>query len=523
MADFSKMSDEEFLRAYQARKASQSESKAIQTAPAQNPTEAIRQNWMAQKAAEMSPMQAGLAGAGRWFSERLAGGAEMLGLGDPVERQKVQQMEAAGFAPMQEAHPLATMGGQMAAPLVTAGIPGGLLAQMGIGAGTEAIRYGADPLTAGAEGGLMSGLGYGAGGVIANIMKRGRRVGSAAKQRWAGSTPEGEVGRLAERSQELGMNVSPGNLQESLPLKQMEASIKANPAFSDIPEPMIQANQTKLNQLALESIGEAGEEVTGDKLAQAADRIGAVYDGIGQNVDAVPLRDLDALQLNASVDADRYFENYLKRFPSLEARSLSGQDYVKLRNIVNKDIRSAWRNNPGVAEDLQDFQRLLDEGLERAAPEQLPQLREAGEQWRNLKALEGGKTVTKGNVNPRSLDTQLRRLDKGGYLRGRNKSDYYDAVRISNQFSDVVGDSGTATRSYIGNLMQNPSIAASAVLARPFVRKYYQSGGNPLYAAALGVTPSPTAKAAGAAAGRGFTQADFEEMRRRGMGQGGGY
>ena len=117
--------------------------------------------------------------------------------------------------------------------------------------------------------------------------------------------------------------------------------------------------------------------------------------------------------------------------------------------------------------------------------------------------------MTKGNVNPRSLDTALRRLDKGGYLRGRNNSDYYDAVRSANMFSDVVGDSGTSTRSWAAMLASNPQMALQALALRPVAKQYLKSGGSPAAMALMGAVPgSARGGAVGAGAGRGLLGLD---------------
>ena len=77
-------------------------------------------------------------------------------------------------------------------------------------------------------------------------------------------------------------------------------------------------------------------------------------------------------------------------------------------------------NNPAVADDLIDFKSHMHKALTKASPEQAEALRVAGKQWKNLKALEAGNSVTKGNVNPRTLSSKLNRIDKGGFKRDRN-------------------------------------------------------------------------------------------------------
>jgi hypothetical protein len=67
-------------------------------------------------------------------------------------------------------------------------------------------------------------------------------------------------------------------------------------------------------------------------------------------------------------------------------------------------------------------------------------------------ALEKGAAVGKDwEINPRSLDTALRGMYKGEYLRGRGANNeatqkVFDTVRLGNLLNDGIPNSGTATR-----------------------------------------------------------------------------
>jgi hypothetical protein len=459
-------------------------------------------------------VQAGLTAAGKTLNEWTEGAKQLYykaaGNEQALENQRLEQAKIAqAYGQMQEDYPVSTTVGEIAPYLPAAAIPGGLAVQAGVGAGMEGLRYGEDQATQAAIGGALSGVGYGAGRMASRVYQSIRSTGSSVKSQLA---PEAE--RLAQRAEELGMKLLPGQKTGSLPLQQLEATAKSTPFTSGLFEPYMQANQATINRLAAESIGESGEEITGDMLANAADRIGKIYDDFGRNIAEVPVDEgqLLAFMDGASVDAERYLNNYFKRFPALDDGLITGEQAGRLRQIVQKDIRNAWRNNPGVAEDLQDFQVIITDSIENSSPGAKEALRGAGSQWRNLKALESGKVVTKGNVNARSLDTQLRKLDKGGYLRGRSKSDYYDAIRAASQFGDVVGDSGTATRSWMGMLAQDPQAAlVGGLTLRPATEAYMRTGGHPAISGLLGSIPGPGAGQYGAAIPRPMAT-EFEEL-----------
>jgi len=75
------------------------------------------------------------------------------------------------------------------------------------------------------------------------------------------------------------------------------------------------------------------------------------------------------------------------------------------------------------------------------------------QQWRalaQLTARTNNLNPSTGQVNPRALAAYLQQKDKSGFLYGRNTSDAYSALRFSQAFPPVVGNSGTATREALG-------------------------------------------------------------------------
>ena len=391
------------------------------------------------------------------------------------------------MAPVREEYPVSTTIGPMLPGLATMPLGGGLLTQAGIGAGIGAADYGESQGSQGMLGGLLSGAGYGIGKGAQNIYNVVRHPGQGLT---------GEAARLAGRMDDLDMTLLPGHQTGSLPMQQLDASIKSTPMTSGLVEEGMNANTRTINRLAAESIGEAGEEITPDMLGNAATRIGRVYKTIADDVDEVVFegKTLQEFYDVASEDTTKLIDRYIARFPGLGSGKMQPDEWMKLRQVMAKDSRGAWKNNPSIAEDLDELEDIMLDALEASSPNDVRgALRQAGNQWRNLKVLERGSTVTKGNVNPRSAHTGLKSADKRGYMRGGNKSDYYDAVRAANQFSDVVGDSGTATRSWLQRLTENPlqTLALSHVV-RGASRGYLNSSGptQTFYAGLLGTFPA---------------------------------
>ena len=405
------------------------------------------------------------------------------------------------------------MAGEMLPYLATAPLSGGLLTQAGIGAAGEGIRYGENQGAQSVIGGAMSVGGYGAGRMAPRIMGAIRGVAQTNKAAMRELTAGQQ--RLVSRADDLGYQLTPGQRMQSKPLQQIERSAESMPFTSGMTEAAQKDNQMLLNRLALESIGEAGDDIRGSHFASAADRIGKVYDDAAK---AIPEIDLDQkamgdLFADMSTEGEKFITGYVNKYPTLATGRITGREFNKLSSKVEKDIRGAFMNNPAVADDLIDFKSHMHKALTKASPEQAEALRVAGKQWKNLKALEAGNSVTKGNVNPRTLSSKLNRIDKGGFKRDRNTSDYYDAVRIADELGGTGADSQTATRSWLMELAANPTAAASGAALRVPYGKYLESGGSPAYANLLGAYPGAArAGATGAGIGRGVESVEFPEL-----------
>jgi hypothetical protein len=113
----------------------------------------------------------------------------------------------------------------------------------------------------------------------------------------------------------------------------------------------------------------------------------------------------------------------------------------------------------------------------------------ARDQYRNLMNLTARTTTvnpSSGNVSGRNLAGTLMQKDRGGFTMGRNTTDLYDAARFVQAFPEIVGNSGTATRS------MGPADYLAGVPGNLLARAYLSR---------------PVAQAAGAGAGAGGTAA----------------
>lgn len=461
--------------------------------------------------------QSMLIGAGKTLTD-LGRGAQKLYYGATGNEEELSNLsdrasrEQGFYDELTQERPWATLGGEMLPYLATAPLSGGWLTQGAIGGVGEGLRYGTNQAGQGAMGMAMSMGGYGVGRAAPRVMGAIRGVAKSNKEAMRALT-EGQK-RLVNRADELGYQLTPGQRLQSKPLQQIERSAESMPFTSGLTEGMEKENQALLNRLALDSIGEVGEEVRGTHFARAADRIGKVYSDVAKDIPSINLnkQSLTNLVDGMSVEGESYIARYIKKYPSLADGKLTGSEFNKLSSKVEKDIRGAFTSNPAIADDLIDLKNHLHASLAKASPESKEALKVAGKQWKNLKALEQGNSVTKGNVNPRTLSSKLNRIDKGGFKRERNLSDYYDTLRIADEMGGTGANSQTATRSWLMEAASNPMAIPGGAAVRPVYNKYLQSGGSPVYANLLGAYPSAgRAGATGAGVARGLGSTEIPE------------
>lgn len=456
-------------------------------------------------------------GAGKTLTD-LGRGAQKLYYGATDDKQALGELKAKAdeeqgwYDQLANENPWSTMAGEMLPYLATAPLSGGLMTQAGVGAVGEGLRYGKNQGAQGIMGGAMSMGGYGVGRMAPRIMGAIKGAAQSNKQALRSLT-EGQQ-RLVGRADELGYKLKPGQRLQSKPLQQIERSAESMPFTSGLTEGMEKENQALLNRLALESIGEVGEDIRGNSFANAADRIGDVYDNSAKSIGVIDLNQkvMGDMFDDMSVEGEKYIAAYVKKYPSLAEGRLTGVEFNKLSSKVERDIRNAFVSNPGVADDLIDFKSHMHTMLMKASPKDAEKLKVAGKQWKNLKALESGNSVTKGNVNPRTLSSKLNRIDKGGFKRERNLSDYYDTVRIADELGGISPNSETATRNWFSQIAANPTAVPGGMALRAPYKKYLESGGSPAYANLLGAYPDTSTGQLGAAVGRGSAAAEFPEL-----------
>jgi hypothetical protein len=404
----------------------------------------------------------GLAGMGKAFADLGRGAGQAVGA---VSRADVAESRKRDAALMNTtAGKVGNFAGNVAAIAPTALIPGAnTVAGAGaIGAATGFLQ----PSTSTQETLMNVGLGGAAG---AGGQKVANMIGARLAQPVAPALTQGQQAAKAA-GEKLGMRLTPGKATGSRALQKVEAAFESNPITGRGFDVLRDNNQAVLNRAAAKSIGETADEVSTPVLDNALSRMESVFDSVADRtpvaLDPITdgakiagIRQQAAGMLNNNADLA---DNALFQMLDNVVNAQGGATREQLR-AMSSNLGRAARNNmttPNGDRELGQALFQLQEVVEDAVqgslnPAQQAAYAEARGQYRNLLNLTGRTNVINpgsGDVNGRTLANNLSRRDRQGFVFGRNnaqgaEADLYDAARFTQAFPELIGNSGTATRS----------------------------------------------------------------------------
>ncbi|MCX2972999.1 hypothetical protein EYC87_05295 [Halieaceae bacterium IMCC8485] len=391
------------------------------------------------------PLHATTIGAGRTV-DKLVTGVSDLFAGDEEQARTAadQQANDLAYANLQDKHPVATTAGEIAPYLATAMIPGGMAVQTAAGGTIGAAMYNTpeDRLKQGAIDAGLSALPYATGKLFNKV--RG--------------------GRLANRADDLGWKLTPGEALDSAGLRSLEASMESFPPTAGPMRRLKEPRQGAMNRVALEAIGETGADFSDDALLAARARVGEVFDNTikskSYGVDDGFLDALGNIETAAKQgvlgggDTAKIVDNILTQAGD---GAVNGNTLQQWRTTLQTAASKAYRSDTATkeyADALDDMVSAIDGLIGRnLSGDELKAWQQARGQWTAIKQLEKSKAITEtGDVSGRKLANNLSANDMHGYYRGANKSDLYDAARLSKAYPPMA-DSGTASRMSVPAMM----------------------------------------------------------------------
>jgi len=319
-----------------------------------------------------------------------------------------------------------------------------------------------------------------AGGAGGQVL--GKTIGRVMKP--VRSTISGSASKVAQRFEDMGGQLTPGQRTGSTALRQIEAGMESFPPTAGAMAKIKANNQTVLNRVAAKAIGENADDLSESVLGRAYTRIGNKFNFA--KGDAIQLGD-DFLNGLAKIDneyqsvwggkGDAAFKSLMDDALDDAGKAISGERYTRLRSDLSKRARDAFsQQNSRLGQAIDDMIETLDDAAQHSLPAGKSKvLAQARKQWATLRTLE--KSMNGESVSGTKLANQLRKRDPKGFTYGFKDNDIYTAARFADRFKPLVGDSGTATR--MGVQMLGGGLAGSGVAA--------MTGHDPMTGLAYGV------------------------------------
>lgn len=386
-----------------------------------------------------------LAGAGKFFSDAGTAAKQMVGAeGADQEAEEARRLDQALMQTK------AGIGGNLTGALATAAplafVPGANTLAGSAAAG--ALQSALQP-TVGDESRLGN-MALG-GALSGGVHALGKGIGIAAKgaKQQLSAYKQG----LAAKAENLGAQLTTGKKLGSNALQKMEASFESHPATAAKYANIKSHNQALLNKFGAEAIGETGESLSDDVIGQAFNNIGAKFDAAKGSTISLGKEFASGVQAakNKYVSVvggrgDNTLNGIIDDSMALAKKGvLTGDDYIKNRSALSAMSRDAYRQgNSRLAKAVDEVIDSFDDAAQRSIPGASKQLKEARQQWRMLSVIKDARNGE--NLSAAKLAGKLSKNDPKGFTRGDNQGGLYTMVRFGKNFPDVVGDSGTATR-----------------------------------------------------------------------------
>lgn len=399
----------------------------------------------------------------------------------------------------------AGMLGYGAGTLATTLIPAGVMGKAAQGAGlpgvANALTQVVNPSTykaAAAGGAALAAL-----APVATGDSRTSNMISGAAGGMAGNALANTIGRIAQPVtsavsgagsraiqvlKDAGIPLDAAQQTGSALLGRIKSSLSDNPFTAGAQANLAGTQKAAFNNAVLNTIGESGHAATSDVMSAAKSRIGGVFDAVAARNPVAYDQPLESSLMSITHDAasqlqpgqmsviQKQIDNVLDK-ASNNGGAIDGAAYQNIK-------RGLDRLSGGQDQDIGHFARqmrnALDDGLERSAaanPGDFQALKQAREQYRNMKLIEGAiDKEGKGEISASRLANILgQKSNRSQSIYGQGPQDLVSLAQAGkNLIPDHLPQSGTVPRAMMQLLTQG-GIGGTA--------GYIGSGGDPLEAA----------------------------------------
>jgi len=362
-----------------------------------------------------------LISAGRSFREiptRVSAAA-----GGDEARRKLAETENL-FASLNAEHPIATAVGQAVPGFA---VPGGKVAQIGVGAIEGILADPENPFTGAATGAAAGFVGQKVGEGIGTLVQNSIRQLSRSA-----------ATRATREATETLSRIEPNPLRASTTIGERGAG-----SFNTLPARVAERarstalgapalgvrRQANLNRQFASALGVRADALTEPVLGKISQDTSEVFQSAAKSVDVIPITQNFSDSLgHLAGEADEIVPNVraLKQLELIENISLgdkmTGEQYLRIRTRLGSISRNEWLPGGDAISGgfVDDMITVLDDMFAEAAPDLSEALGPARQRWRLLSAVRrGGALDPRGNVNPntmqRSLESTFTMLDRGGF------------------------------------------------------------------------------------------------------------
>lgn len=370
----------------------------------------------------------------------------------------------------------------------------------GAQAGWDALRRGAQP--------VMSRM---TGQVPKQAALSAATYGDIAKGTGTSMSGKLERARLMDRAKELGIELTPGERQNSGPLKGYEASLRSNP-MNPLGWRLNRTrvnNSNRVNEIIAREMGvpDAANEMSAQVVARRADEVSAKFDGVMRAIGRVRIdnearQSVNRLMRRASdptlsSDAVVKFLGRLQNSHDYKA-PISGERLMQMHKNARSLANDAYAKGNGIDGELYSeivdiLNGIVDRQVARKAGrftknQRVPQIWDkARQEWQIIRALRQPNAISDGKVNYRTFANGMRRSGaqyRDMKLTGKKggRADLHDVLRMMEFFGDIA-DSGTATRMSsqngefsIGSLANAAMKGSIGMVASPVTGAYMRMG-----------------------------------------------
>jgi hypothetical protein len=390
------------------------------------------------------------------------------------------------YRQLQKERPVATAIGESAPYLAAGGVIGATGRTLGM-----AANIGRQARMAGALGLTMPGTPeerLKRGAFEAATAAGGEALGGVVSKAggWGLKKSKDAVSGLTKRAEDLGFKVLPSVRAESPRLRQVvEGGLESTPGGAVAFDAVTAHNQENMGRIVAEAIGADDfrlvDGVTSEVIDSAYTNLGREFDRLMTPDIKVPVSDtllgeilrisderVAPLIVGPEDPVKRAIDRTLDFFEQfIDGDGIPADQLQAQISRLGYVARSAMVNNPELGRALFDIQdTLLDAVKGQMTKAQREALKTARHKYRNLSLLMEGHNVdpVTGAVNYRTLANTLQRKDKKGWARGKNDTDFYDAVRFMARVQPPLPSSGTAERSFARDLVKTAGLGAGGGL-----------------------------------------------------------